>query len=165
MRYSRHQEVKLLLSREELCNRRLNFGRLWSTTFWKYWAVDHLARGSMKNAANCASECELQDIWASTLWTHIAGCGLSTAHVWLRVGLSSIQLNCWHWASPSRLVERVASSLTVRACVRSADSRVVCSAWVGVKLLRGSCSSIENLNYFKALLFHDLRAGKVTRQI
>lgn len=23
--------------------------------------VDHLARGSMKNAANCASECELQD--------------------------------------------------------------------------------------------------------
>jgi 4-hydroxybenzoate polyprenyltransferase len=23
---------------------------------------DHLARGSMKNAANCASECELQDI-------------------------------------------------------------------------------------------------------
>ncbi len=27
------QEVKLLLSREELCNRRLNFGRLWSTTF------------------------------------------------------------------------------------------------------------------------------------
>ena len=95
------QEVNLLLSREELCNRRLNFGRLWSTTFWKYWAVDHLARGSMKNAANCASECELQDIWASTLWTHIADCGLSTVHVWLRVGLSSIQLNCWHWASPS----------------------------------------------------------------
>ena len=27
------QEVNLLLSREELCNRRLNFGRLWSTTF------------------------------------------------------------------------------------------------------------------------------------
>jgi hypothetical protein len=23
--------------------------------------VDHLARGSMKNAANCASTCELQD--------------------------------------------------------------------------------------------------------
>ena len=63
------------------------------------------------------------------------------------------------------LVERVASSLTVRACVRSADSRVVCSAWVGVKLLRGSCSSLENLNFFIVLLFHDLRAGKVTRQI
>ena len=26
------------------------------------YTVDHLARGSMKNAANCASECELQDI-------------------------------------------------------------------------------------------------------
>jgi hypothetical protein len=25
--------------------------------------VDHLARGSMKNAANCASTCELQDTW------------------------------------------------------------------------------------------------------
>jgi len=24
--------------------------------------VDHLAWGSMKNAANCVSECELQDI-------------------------------------------------------------------------------------------------------
>jgi hypothetical protein len=45
----------------------------------------------------------------------------------------------------------VASSLTVRACVRSADSRVVCSAWVGVKLLRGSCSSLENLNFFIVL--------------
>lgn len=28
----------------------------------QYCTVDHLARGSMKNAANCASECELQDI-------------------------------------------------------------------------------------------------------
>ena len=27
----------------------------------QHCAVDHLARGSMKNAANCASECELQD--------------------------------------------------------------------------------------------------------
>ena len=36
------QEVSPLLSREELCNRRLNFGRLWSTTFenteqWITW--------------------------------------------------------------------------------------------------------------------------------
>ena len=75
----------------------------WSTHFVEkqYCTVDHLARGSMKNAANCASECELQDIWASTLWTHIAGCDLFTAHTWLRVGLSSIQLFCWHWAFPS----------------------------------------------------------------
>jgi hypothetical protein len=29
--------------------------------------VDHLARGSMKNAAKCVTECELQDIRASTL--------------------------------------------------------------------------------------------------
>jgi len=34
--------------------------------------VDHLARGSMKNAANCASTCELQDTWTSTFRTHIA---------------------------------------------------------------------------------------------
>lgn len=27
----------------------------------QHYTVDHLARGSMKNAANCASECELQD--------------------------------------------------------------------------------------------------------
>lgn len=27
----------------------------------QHCTVDHLARGSMKNAANCASECELQD--------------------------------------------------------------------------------------------------------
>ena len=27
----------------------------------QHCAVDHLARGSMKNAANCVSECELQD--------------------------------------------------------------------------------------------------------
>ena len=27
----------------------------------QHYAVDHLARGSMKNAANCVSECELQD--------------------------------------------------------------------------------------------------------
>ena len=27
-----------------------------------HFTVDHLARGSMKNAANCASECELQDM-------------------------------------------------------------------------------------------------------
>lgn len=36
------------------------------------WTVDHLARGSMKNAANCASTCELQDTWTSTFRTHIA---------------------------------------------------------------------------------------------
>ena len=28
----------------------------------QHCTVDHLARGSMKNAANCESECELQDI-------------------------------------------------------------------------------------------------------
>jgi len=62
--------------------------------------VDHLARGSMKNAANCASECELQDIWASTLWTHIADTGSSTVHVWLRVGFVSLSRTCVleHWA-------------------------------------------------------------------
>jgi hypothetical protein len=27
-----------------------------------------LARGSMKNAANCASTCELQDTWTSTAY-------------------------------------------------------------------------------------------------
>ena len=46
---------------------------------WKvkksHYTVDHLAWGSMKNAANCASECELQDTRTSTLWTHIADCG------------------------------------------------------------------------------------------
>ena len=31
-------------------------------TFIQHCTVDHLARGSMKNAANCASECKLQDI-------------------------------------------------------------------------------------------------------
>lgn len=39
------------------------------------WTVDHLARGSMKNAANCASTCELQDTWTSTFRTHIAVLG------------------------------------------------------------------------------------------
>ena len=63
--------------------------------------MDHLARGSMKNAANCVSECELQDIRASTLWTHIAERGSSTLHVWFRDGLTSIQPCCWHWAFPS----------------------------------------------------------------
>lgn len=50
--------------------------------FWKWfvkkrlpWTVDHLARGSMKNAANCASTCELQDTWTSTFRTHIAVLG------------------------------------------------------------------------------------------
>lgn len=37
--------------------------------------MDHLARGSMKNAANCASTCELQDTWTSTIRTHIAVLG------------------------------------------------------------------------------------------
>lgn len=39
------------------------------------WTVNHLARGSMKNAANCASYCELQDTWTSTFRTHIAVLG------------------------------------------------------------------------------------------
>lgn len=43
---------------------------------WLPWTVDHLARGSMKNAANCASTCELQDTWTSTFRTHIAVHGL-----------------------------------------------------------------------------------------
>lgn len=34
--------------------------------------VDHLARGSMKNAANCVQTCELQDTWTPTFWTHMA---------------------------------------------------------------------------------------------
>ena len=38
--------------------------------------VDPLAQGSSKNASNCPSECELKDIWASTLWTHIVYRGL-----------------------------------------------------------------------------------------
>lgn len=59
---------------------------------WQHCTVDHLARGSMKNAANCVSECELQDIWASTLWTHIADTGSSSVHVWLRVGYNILPL-------------------------------------------------------------------------
>jgi hypothetical protein len=34
--------------------------------------VDHSARGSMKNAANCVQTCELQDTWTPTFWTHMA---------------------------------------------------------------------------------------------
>lgn len=34
--------------------------------------MDHLARGSMKNAAKCATNCELQDTWTLTFRTHIA---------------------------------------------------------------------------------------------
>lgn len=35
--------------------------------------VDHLARGSTKNAANCASLCKMQITRTSTCRTHIAG--------------------------------------------------------------------------------------------
>ena len=59
--------------------------------------MDHLARGSMKNAANCASECELQDTWASTLWTHIAELAFCQLNVWLRVGLTSIRTCFRRW--------------------------------------------------------------------
>ena len=54
--------------REELLKKILSFEKLRPilvNCFDKkksYYTVDHLARGSMKNAANCASECELQDI-------------------------------------------------------------------------------------------------------
>ena len=37
--------------------------------------MDHLAQGSMKNAASCETSCELQDTWTSTFWTHIAEWG------------------------------------------------------------------------------------------
>ena len=42
--------------------------------FYKYQprVVDHSARGSMKNAANCVQTCELQDTWTPTFWTHMA---------------------------------------------------------------------------------------------
>ena len=51
--------------REELSTflffvKQANFGQL--LLYEQYYTVDHLARGSMKNAANCVSECELQDI-------------------------------------------------------------------------------------------------------
>lgn len=39
------------------------------------WTVDHLVRRSMKNAANCASTCELQDTWTLIFRTHIAVLG------------------------------------------------------------------------------------------
>ena len=57
--------------------------------------------------------------------------------------------SCWHWASPS--AKRVASSLTVRDCARSADSRV--SAWVSVKLLRLLVRPEENFEIFLRPLF------------
>ena len=58
------------------CRKRKN-NRIWKKIMkwklkWLPWTVDHLARGSMKNAANCASTCELQDTWTSTFRTHIA---------------------------------------------------------------------------------------------
>jgi len=34
--------------------------------------VDHSARGSMKNAANCVQTCELQDTWTPTFRTQMA---------------------------------------------------------------------------------------------
>lgn len=73
------------------------------------WTVDHLARGSMKNAANCASTCELQDTWTSTFRTHIAVLGYCS---WTTPGWGScyitrlpvVFLLCKDWRSRRRWV-------------------------------------------------------------
>ena len=61
--------------------------------------------------------------------------------------------------------ERVASSLTVRDCARSADSRVVLQPGLALSSCVCSCSRLGEFLFSLSPFIHDLRAGKVTRQI
>ena len=45
------------------------------------WAVDHSARGSMKDAANCASSCKLQDTNIDISNAHCAAGVIPSAHL------------------------------------------------------------------------------------
>jgi hypothetical protein len=123
--------------------------------------VDHSARGSMKNAANCVQTCELQDTWTPTFWTQMAA--------WNKFQATS------GWGSDIKSKQQMLTSLIVKFYRAWLESNCMfvkfCSKWklwtnckfMSVNEICLWAAYIQIPLHRRDIYRYDLRVGEITR--